>query len=335
MTRILHTARPSGRSSFLLSYQPPFHFTPLDKQRNAPSQGTLLTLRPRRFFLFIAQYAAVRNQAGAVHALVKAEADVEAHVDLDGGGGTPLHASAVMRCYDAALALLQNGASVESKNAFGYSPLHGVARQAGKEGAARTADLLLRWGADETAVDRDGNRPVEILGNGRGEEEGGRRQEEIDHMRRLLERAPADRAWRRRGYVVMCRVFSQKSAGRLRLQEEEDHQPERHQLLLAGETASLRRDSFLLSGRPSRRRSKSTDPENRMWSELARAEMAPETPKTSAGARAGGVVIGPFGRSGVARFDNVESAKADLKAVLVRLLDFPEEGVFRNAVTFL
>lgn len=285
-------------------------------------------------FLSIAQYAAVRNQAGAVHALVRAEADVEAHVDLDGGGGTPLHASAVMRCFDSALALLQNGANVEAKNAFGYSPLHGVARQAGKEGAARTADLLLRWGADETAVDRDGNRPVDILGNGRGEEDSGRRQEKIDLMRRLLERAPADRAWRRRGYVVMCRVFSQKSAGRVRLQEEH-HRPELHQLLLAGESASLRRDSLLLSGRHSRRGSKSTDPENRMWSELARAEMAPETPKTPAGVRAGDVVIAPPGRSEVARFDDAESAEADLKAVLVRLLDFPEDGVFRNTVTFL
>ncbi|CAM9164483.1 unnamed protein product, partial [Hapterophycus canaliculatus] len=108
-----------------------------------------------------------------------------------------------MRCYDAALALLKCGANVDSKNAFGYSPLHGAARQGGKDGAARMTDLLLRWGADETVVDRDGKTPVEVVGQRRADEDGDRAQDEIDEVRKLLANAPADRAWRRRGCLVL------------------------------------------------------------------------------------------------------------------------------------
>ncbi|CAM9626260.1 unnamed protein product, partial [Laminaria digitata] len=156
-------------------------------------------------------YAAVRNQADAIVALAEAGADIEATVDEDGGGGTTLHAAAVMRCYEAALALLKLGANMEARNAFGYSPLHGAARQGGKEGAVEMVDLLLRWGADETVVDRDGNRAVDLVGSSLAEDDESRREDELVRLQKMLENAPADRAWRRRGVLALCRAFPDRA----------------------------------------------------------------------------------------------------------------------------
>ena len=64
-------------------------------------------------------------------------------------------------------------------------------------------DLLLRWGADETAFDDDGETPADALENVREHRECS--QDEIERVRLLLDRAPADRAWRRRGWLVMLR----------------------------------------------------------------------------------------------------------------------------------
>ena len=157
-------------------------------------------------------YAAVRNQAAAIVALAEAGANIEATVDQDGGGGTTLHAASVMRCYDAALALLELGANLEARNAFGYSPLHGAARQGSKKGAVEMVDLLLRWGADETVVDRDGNKAIDLVGSSLVEEdECCHREFELERLRKLLENAPADRAWRRRGILALCRSFPERA----------------------------------------------------------------------------------------------------------------------------
>ncbi|CAM9898363.1 unnamed protein product [Ectocarpus sp. 13 AM-2016] len=286
-------------------------------------------------------YAAVRNQAGAVYALVKAGANVEARVDNAGGGGTPLHASSVMRCYDAALALLHSGANVASVNAFGYSPLHGTARQGGRVGVSRMMDLLLRWGADETVVDRDGNRPIDVIGttNIRAQEGSGHQRGEHESLRKLLANAPADRAWRRRGILVLCRTIFNSNRHRLHCQQ---HQ---QQLRLSVDVPTRRRDSLLTGLSVRRRSSKTSDAGNKMWSGLPTT--APQTPRTPA------VGAAP-GEGGM--FDLCEAAGAEeqqlcsllarefvemaedndgLRSLLVRLIDIPEEGVFRNAVSFL
>lgn len=156
-------------------------------------------------------YAAVRNQSGAIDVLAKADgADIEARVVNSGGGGTPLHAASVMCCDEATLSLLENGANIHAQNVFGYSPLHAVARQGGRKGAVEVTALLLRWGADETALDHDGHTPAELVGRSRiiGEHREG---EEVERLRELLRNAPADRAWRRRGFLVLCRAFLEKT----------------------------------------------------------------------------------------------------------------------------
>lgn len=164
-------------------------------------------------------YAAVRNQSQSIEVLVDTGIDIEARVCDHGGGGTALHASAVMRCYDATLCLLRRGANVRAQNAFGYTPLHGVARQARKDGAVEVADLLLKWGGDETAVDHEGNTPLSLVGLATTNttsittdstittDSVSKEENNMERLRKLLENAPADRAWRRRGFFVLCRTF--------------------------------------------------------------------------------------------------------------------------------
>lgn len=63
-------------------------------------------------------------------------------------------------------------------------------------------DLLLRWGADETIVDRTGETAFDILGM---VEEVNGLAGDAERVRELLANAPINRAWRRRGYLVLCR----------------------------------------------------------------------------------------------------------------------------------
>lgn len=64
-------------------------------------------------------------------------------------------------------------------------------------------NILLKWGADETAFDINGDSPKGLLNTAHK----GRRcsQEDIDRVQQLLAGAPADRAWRRRGPLTMLR----------------------------------------------------------------------------------------------------------------------------------
>ena len=67
-------------------------------------------------------------------------------------------------------------------------------------------DLLLRSGADETIVDKDGISPMDEVESWFG---GGFDEPlfEADWLvYRLMANAPANRAWRRRGYLVLCRA---------------------------------------------------------------------------------------------------------------------------------
>ena len=71
--------------------------------------------------------------------------------------------------------------------------------------------LLLRWGADETELNNDGVSPAGAL------EHMPAIQDQLKSTRLLLARAPADRAWRRRGWLVMVRSREEKAKGVLRV----------------------------------------------------------------------------------------------------------------------
>lgn len=144
--------------------------------------------------------AVFHDQAGSVDALIEAGADMEMKI---GGGATPVWVAAFFYSSKALLALLLKGAITNAPDNTGRTPLHAACLSGGGDVPA-VVDLLLRWGADETAVDNEGRTPAERLNN----VSGGRScsQEAVDRAQLLLTRAPVDRAWRRRGWLVMVRA---------------------------------------------------------------------------------------------------------------------------------
>ncbi|CAM9142574.1 unnamed protein product [Ectocarpus sp. 8 AP-2014] len=145
-----------------------------------------------------------------VHALIEGGADLEerslvvlfSEVPHLFRGFTPLHVAAYWEKLGTLLTLLQKGANANTPDDDGCGPLHLVCKFPNPSSAA-VADLLLRWGADETATDNDGNTPADLVKSGAEPNEG---------LQRLLANAPADRAWRRRGMVVMLRAQGVEAA---------------------------------------------------------------------------------------------------------------------------
>ncbi|CAM9682229.1 unnamed protein product, partial [Hapterophycus canaliculatus] len=150
-------------------------------------------------------WTATDGVAGVVDALLEAGANLEAPssaVRLCGGysfkGITPLHLAAFWRKFEAMASLLHKGANVNVKDHEGLTPLHVVCKSSVQVHSAEVADFLLRRGADETVSDKDGQLALDIVEKCRDYPASGR-------LKRLLVKAPADRTWRRRGMLVMCR----------------------------------------------------------------------------------------------------------------------------------
>ncbi|CAM9813463.1 unnamed protein product [Ectocarpus sp. 8 AP-2014] len=130
--------------------------------------------------------------AEAVEVLLEAGADPSVE-SLPGSRcyETPLLAAAERMSNEALCVLLRNGANPNKPGENGSMPLHLAAHEQ-TPGIMAVVDLLLRWGASETAVDKHGNTPAEIfqrLAAHRPES-----TEERAGALLLLARAPADRA---------------------------------------------------------------------------------------------------------------------------------------------
>ena len=153
-------------------------------------------------------YACGMNHAGAVNVLVDASADVEAR---DMFGRTPLVVAATEVCSLSAAAIVKRGADVDAVDENKQTALALAASQAGRRTAGdveHVVDLLLRSGADETLQDRNGHAALDLVGRWMDDEVVcffGCRDPEIVRVRALLQNAPRDRAWRRRGGVVLLR----------------------------------------------------------------------------------------------------------------------------------
>ncbi len=157
--------------------------------------------------------AAKANRPGAVRLLVEAGARINIVACVEEWSmitstsledATPLHAAAGGLAAEAALALLGCGADVNAKAKRGRTALHIAAAIAAHEDAVRVVDLLLRWDADEKAVCGSGKTPEDVVGTERVSRFNF--PGNVERVRSLLARAPADRAWRRRGFLVLCRV---------------------------------------------------------------------------------------------------------------------------------
>ena len=151
--------------------------------------------------------ASLFDQVSAVDALVEGGADIEFKNET---GETPFLGAAQATNSKAMLALRQHGARLDVRDYGGKTPLH-LACDAKRNGLREAVDLLLRWGADETALNNKGLTPAEMLDCGCGYSEKPASQDEIERTRLLLSRAPADRAWRRRGWLVMLRSRAEKA----------------------------------------------------------------------------------------------------------------------------
>ena len=151
-----------------------------------------------------------------IDALVEAGADIELK---DSAGLTPLclAACSYFLDYDASSSnkcttmrvLLRHGANPRVQDDTGYTPLHHVCST--KSAALPTAvDLLLQHGADETTVNDSGDTAAQML-EPLTIVHVGCTQEDVERGQLLLTRAPNDRAWRRRRWLVMLRFRASRA----------------------------------------------------------------------------------------------------------------------------
>ena len=146
--------------------------------------------------------AVVAGHVGAVDVLAAAGGDVDQE-DSDGDGGCHLAWTISVGDLDVMRTLVRHGARVDAQD-NGAGTLLTYACTAQRNGFWEAIDILLRCGADETIVDGGGRSCLQLLDEMRGVEgENYGVPGDKERARLLLTRAPNDRAWRRRSWVVM------------------------------------------------------------------------------------------------------------------------------------
>lgn len=140
---------------------------------------------------------------------------------------TAMHSAAAFLNLPAMEILLLHGAKVGAGDNQGSTSLHYVLavtegvlvdarvpllHHTALELKKNAVKLLLRWGADEMAVSLTGQTPTDMIV-----------EDDTGQINLLLARAPMDRAWRRRGWLVMLRVrnFSEDTSS-IQSQRSED-----------------------------------------------------------------------------------------------------------------
>ena len=141
------------------------------------------------------------SERESIDVLVEAGANIEAR---DRYRCTPLHNAAGRLSREPVVALLEHGADANAQDEDQDTPLHWAAAKAGMQGAAEVVDSLLRSGADETILNDQGKSAADVISisTARVSQVGGN----VERVCKLLANAPADRVWRRRGYLVLCRA---------------------------------------------------------------------------------------------------------------------------------
>lgn len=150
--------------------------------------------------------AAKGGHWGAAETLIKAGANLEQKTQ---DNATALLCAASAGSLKIMEVLLEHGAEVSVRSDLGDMPLHRLCRNPGR-GFEAAASLLLQHGADETVRNKRGQIPLDIVNAVEAIHEawGGTRvctAEEIEGVRLLFARAPGNRAWRRRCWLVMLR----------------------------------------------------------------------------------------------------------------------------------
>ncbi len=129
----------------------------------------------------------------------------------DHEGRTALHLAAGHRLGSdgTLLALLEGGASIEARCAAGETPLH----KACKALRVSAVQQLLRFGANEATVDAEGRTPAALASAIFRSQCPGMFRDMLQIILGLLAAAPADKAWRRRGWLLMLRNRSRLREG--------------------------------------------------------------------------------------------------------------------------
>lgn len=144
--------------------------------------------------------AAVRGHPEIIVELLRHGVRVDAG---DAECTTALHIAATVGDCEVARRLLDGGADVNVRNLKGDTPLHLACISL----QHRLVTLLLQDGADDDAVNSDRKTPADMLrgGGAAGEERGRGNPTLAQKILWTLARAPADRAWRRRKFMVIMR----------------------------------------------------------------------------------------------------------------------------------
>lgn len=148
---------------------------------------------------------AMSGSGEAVRVLLEKEAGLEA---TDDEGCTATHIAAGHRLGSVATldAFLLAGANMEATTNNGETPLHRACQALRVD----SVKLLLQFGADEDARDGDGRTPAAVASKLLQTQEPGVYRNRLDEILNMLAKAPADRVWRRRGWLVMMRVQHQR-----------------------------------------------------------------------------------------------------------------------------
>lgn len=146
--------------------------------------------------------AACSDDAATIRELLHRGADVDRRNEQD---LTPLLSAAYLGSRSACLALLEGGAGVNSTTIDGSTPLHAACCR----GDYHMADLLLKRGADPDATDNGGAPPGKWMPKASQTTCSAERRQELARLSELLLATACRRetAWRRRGYLVMCRAY--------------------------------------------------------------------------------------------------------------------------------
>lgn len=148
--------------------------------------------------------AVIEGEVGAIDVLAEAGGDVN-QIDSDGDGGCHLAWAMSTGNLKVMRALIRHGALVDVKD-NGAGTLLTYACRIQLSGFWEVIDILLRNGADETIIDAEGKACLQLLDEGDGcEGEGYGFPEDKERAHLLLTRAPNDRAWRRRSWIVIFR----------------------------------------------------------------------------------------------------------------------------------
>lgn len=160
--------------------------------------------------------AAIGGYVTSIDMLCDYGANVEARAE---DWGTALHEASFWSRPHAVKALVKHGADVNARMDNGDTPLHVVARMTGYYcdrseliATREVMDELLLAGADETLLNEDGRAPRNVVGGwdrseyGRGHMDAPEWRMVIGMFYDKLKAVPADRAWRRRGLLVLFRA---------------------------------------------------------------------------------------------------------------------------------